>query len=92
MSGKKKNRNKVKRTGTQGQGQAAPVAEKAAEVIWDAEEVQNGNGEHVEHVSEVEAPQVDEVETGAEHSEVEATVEEATNGESSGMFELEWTI
>ena len=86
MSGKKKNRNKVKRTGTGPQGQTAPLAEKAAEVILDGEEITNGNGSHVEHEDYVTAPQEDGMVVEVEQSGVEAVVDVGTNGKSSGMF------
>ena len=85
MSGKKKNRNKVKRTGTAPQGGAAPVVDKTDVLVADPiAELSNGNGEHVS-TEAAELPVAgDSIQTEQSQSSVEVGSTNTLNGESSG--------
>ena len=85
MSGKKKNRNKIKRTGTASQGGSAPVVDKTEVLVAnEGIELSNGNGEHpsTEAAEQVEAGDSSVVEVS--QSSAEGVTPGDLNGESSG--------
>jgi hypothetical protein len=77
MSGKKKNRNKVKRTGTGSQGGSAPVLDKTElSLSTETTDISNGNGEHA-------STEVAEQLTAGDNSQVEVSQSSAQDAESS---------
>jgi len=85
MSGKKKNRNKVKRTGTGNQGGTSSVVDKADVALFTEEaEFSNGHSEPGSVEAAGTVPENDGVSVGVSASDDQQEKSVELNGESSG--------